>query len=335
MANFNNFKKNIMKNNKGVILTMLVAAATLVSCNQGENNKLKIGYLPIAECLPLYVAQEKGFFEKYGLEVELVSESGGPTVFRDLEANIVQIGFSNVVTLINQNNAGMDYKSIFGATYETSVNNNHAIISRRDSLSKISSAAKYCVNARNNIEELMLLNYLNKNGIPINNDLLTHIVAIPFPQMLLSLRDKSVDFACIVEPSITISKNDSIFKYIGDHYPVNDFGKVLVATYVAQSKTIKERKEYIDKFILAMTEATNYVNTNNIDARDFIKKYSKIDDKLLSQISLSEFTDKIDESYLDKIIKLMYNDTLNFNKSFIQKPETIILPSSLIYKKDE
>ncbi|MEH6447694.1 MAG: CmpA/NrtA family ABC transporter substrate-binding protein [Oleispira sp.] len=39
-----------------------------------EKKALKLGYMPLSDCLPLLVAQEKGFFEQQGLKVELLQE---------------------------------------------------------------------------------------------------------------------------------------------------------------------------------------------------------------------------------------------------------------------
>ncbi len=320
-------------------LTLLILSALLFfgcnSCKTKKTNKIKVGYLAIAECLPLYVAKEKGFFEKYGLEVELVSESGGPSVFKELEAGSIEIGFSNVVTLIKQNNAGKEYKSIFGATYETATNINHAIYGRNNSLTLIDSNSKFGINARNNIEELMLLHYLKEKGITLNKNLLTHFVEVPFPQMLSSLKDNNIDYACVVEPLIAIAKDDTIqFKYTGNHYPSSEVNKVLVATYVSKNSTIEGRNEEIKNFIKAMAEATDYINNKNFDSRDFIKKYSKIDSKLLPKISLPEFSNIINETELSQIIELMYSKELNFNNSFITNPENKVNYSGLIYKSE-
>lgn len=315
-------------------LTVITLSSAFQSCKQ-EPNKFKVGYLPIAECLPLYVAKEKGYFEKFGLEVELVSESGGPAVFKGLENDAIDIGFSNVVTLVKQNNLGKDYKSIYGATYETETNHNHAIFGRKDTTSEINGDSKFGVNAWNNIEQLMLLNFLKQNGVALTKDLLTHIVEIPFPQMLSNLKDKNIDFACMVEPSITIAKRDTgELKYFGNHYQPSKANKILVATYVAKQSTIKEKREDVNSFIAAMALATKYINENNTESRDFIKKYSRIDEKLLSKISLPEFSNQIDESELSKIIQLMYNEDLNFDRSFISKPENIISASNLIFKNE-
>jgi hypothetical protein len=36
-----------------------------------EKKALKLGYMPLSDCLPLLIAQDKGFFNQEGLKVEL------------------------------------------------------------------------------------------------------------------------------------------------------------------------------------------------------------------------------------------------------------------------
>jgi NitT/TauT family transport system substrate-binding protein len=332
------FKKNAhMK--KFVIYTIVgailysIAGCVTATNDKEEKEKLKIGYLPIAECLPLYVAKEKGFFEKYGLDVELVSATGGPVIFTELKAGTIDIGFSNVVSLIKQANSGNSYSSVFGATYESLSHVNHGMFVARDSDTTNLSGKIFGLNARNNIEELMLLNYLKGKGVEINQALLEQFKEIPFPQMLTSLKDKTINVACVVEPFITTAKNDTTnYRYLGNHYAGNYQNRILVATYVAKNTFVHDNAQVIKKFISAMSDATAEINEDNNVARSWITKYTRMDEKLLSKISLPEFAPVIETEELTKIIKLMYNDTINRYKGFIPNPGSKVESKQLIYK---
>lgn len=313
----------------------------LISCSGGGDNgggepteKIKIGYLPIAECLPLYVAKEKGFFEKHGLEVELISASSGPVIFKELDAGTIDIGFSNVVSLIKQNNSGKDYVSLFGGSYETANNVNHGMFILKGFDMANLRQAKFGVNARNNIEELMLLNYLKSKGIMPDENVSTNISEHTFPQMLPDMRDKLIDISCVVEPFITIAKNDTAtYSYIGNHYATDSTAKILVATYVTKSAFAKDKESVAANFIAAMEDATNEINNASNNLRDIILKYSKIDQKLLAKISLPLFQNKIEPADLDHIMSLMYDSVLNRNKTFIPHPEKKMDASAMIYNK--
>jgi len=42
-----------------------------------EKKQLKIGFIALTDCAPIVIAKEKGFFEKYGLDVQVAKEGGG------------------------------------------------------------------------------------------------------------------------------------------------------------------------------------------------------------------------------------------------------------------
>ena len=42
-----------------------------------EKKKLTIGFIALTDCAPIVIAKEKGFFEKYGLDVHVAKEGGG------------------------------------------------------------------------------------------------------------------------------------------------------------------------------------------------------------------------------------------------------------------
>src|ERR1044071_2463909 len=45
-----------------------------------SGGKLRLGFVPLADCAPLVIAHELGLFQKYGLEVSLSRELGWATV---------------------------------------------------------------------------------------------------------------------------------------------------------------------------------------------------------------------------------------------------------------
>jgi len=60
----------------GIGLGLSLVASTLVGAEL-EKKKLTIGFIALTDCAPLVIAEEKGFFDKYGLDVHVVKEGGG------------------------------------------------------------------------------------------------------------------------------------------------------------------------------------------------------------------------------------------------------------------
>ena len=317
---------------KFFLLLVIVAQIALLvpGCAEEKDNKLKVGYIPIAECAPLYVAQELHLFEKHGVQVEFVSMSGGALILGALRGGTVDVGFSNVVSLVLQRSNGADFQSIFGATFETSSHRNHALLAVDEhgvAPTELLSSATIAVNTRKNIEELMVRRYADSIGIPTIGD--EQFLEVPFPQMLPLLEAGKVTVASIVEPFITISSNgDGPEKQLCNHY-LSTRERSLVATYVSSENIVSRKGELISRFIAAMAEATEIVNSREGKAREVVGLYTKIPATLLSQIGMSEFRNEMTEDDLAPVV----NDMIKYG--FLADSESVTDLSDIIYKVKE
>lgn len=80
--------------------------------------KVHVGYSAISAAVaPLWAAQEKGFFKKYGLETELIYLAGGSRVVLGMEADSIQVGLFNVGAAVEARLAGGN-TLITGSVYD-------------------------------------------------------------------------------------------------------------------------------------------------------------------------------------------------------------------------
>lgn len=68
-------KSSILRNFLVSGLALSVCASSLLA--EVEKKDLKIGFIALTDCAPIVIAKEKGFFSKYGLNVDVVKEGGG------------------------------------------------------------------------------------------------------------------------------------------------------------------------------------------------------------------------------------------------------------------
>lgn len=287
-----------------------------VSCvfKNDEKITLKVAYIPIAECVQLYVAKDMGYFEKYGVEVKFVSMSGGSEVLTALSEKKVDVGFSNIVSLVLKKNDGMNFCSVFGGTYETQFNQNHALLIKSvlNSESNDLEDGVLALNTFNNIEELMVKKYFMSIGVDFNK---MNKKKVSFAKMLQLMHEGEISVASVVEPYITIALRDSLngVEKLTNHYLATT-PSTLVATYVTSFDVINEKKKALQSFVKAMNDATDFINDNESISRKIIGKYTKIPEDMLPVIELSEFRKDISSDDLDSII----HDMLEFgylNKS--------------------
>jgi len=72
--------------------------------------KVKIGMMPVVDCLQLFVAKEKGFFEQENLKVETIPMAGGAVIAPAVNSGELDIGFSNSLSIIIAHEKGFDFK---------------------------------------------------------------------------------------------------------------------------------------------------------------------------------------------------------------------------------
>jgi NitT/TauT family transport system substrate-binding protein len=306
----------------GVIISILFS----LSCAKKDKKVLRVGYIPIAECVQLYVAKDMGLFEKYGVDVEIISLSGGAKILNALNTGNVDVGFSNVVSLILHKQKGSDLYSVFGGTYESEFFQNHALLVNGDMVKSVRDikGKKVAVNTFKNIEELMVRKYLKSLGLSWND---VDKMEVDFPQMLPLLENGQIAVASVVEPFITIGleDKDGVIKKISNHY-ITFSPNTLVATYVASKESIDSKKDAMRGFILAMRDATDYIKNNEAEARCIIGNYTKIPTKVLPRIGLSDFKKELDKNDLDSILVDM--------KEFNYVDKNYKLPENIKYQID-
>ena len=152
---------------KFALITTVIAAICLfsISCNKSLNRKIRVGYIPVTHCIPLYIAEKNGLFAKAGLQVELVPLPGGPKILEALASGDIQIGFSNVASILIARDQGVPILPITGGPVETVDHRDHALMV--SSSSSVKSGAdligkKIAINSRRNIDHLMIILYLKQ-----------------------------------------------------------------------------------------------------------------------------------------------------------------------------
>lgn len=189
-----------------------------------EKTSLRLGYIPLTDCLPLVVAQERGFFAEQGLEVELCCEpswanirdkliigqlDGAQALAPMLLAASLGIGglkkpmltaFSlglngNAITVSNRLFAALHAKAAGSTALDAARALADVIQERRaQQLEPLVLATVFPFSNHN----YLLRHWLAAGGIDPARDL--KLVALPPQQMVDNLRLEHIDGFCVGEP---------------------------------------------------------------------------------------------------------------------------------------
>ncbi|MEB3334390.1 MAG: CmpA/NrtA family ABC transporter substrate-binding protein, partial [Cyanobacteriota bacterium] len=179
-----------------------------------EKVNLDLGFVPLAACAPLAIAEAKGFFQKHGLdEVQLVRETSWRGVVdglldRTLDAALMPSGMPVWMTAGGH---GGDPTPVV-SSLTLSRNGNEITLAKRLAEQGVNTVDDYRSWLRSHEREphrigivhpasmhnLLLRYWLAANGIDPDQDV--HLQTIPPAQMLADLKDGSIDGYCIGEP---------------------------------------------------------------------------------------------------------------------------------------
>lgn len=102
--------------NKYVMLALLVMMVVIfTACSKqktAEDAPVKIGMIPVVDNLPLWVAEEEGYFADAGVEVELIPFDSAVEKDSAIAAQQIDGGLGDILTLASLNGSGVPVKII-------------------------------------------------------------------------------------------------------------------------------------------------------------------------------------------------------------------------------
>lgn len=278
------------------LVAVLVSTMTLAGCftaapeSTVKTAPLKIGYIPIVDCLPLYVANEKGFLGKQGITAELVPLQGGPRIIEALMSKSVDVGYANVASFIIARSKGIPIVGATGGPVETEDRKAHALLVAESSsirTPKDLTGKTIAVNALRNIEHVILRRYLEGNGVNIDT---VKVVEAPLPQMEGALKNGSVDAVMTAEPFVTLPVNRKVARVLGHPY-TDTRPRTVVANYNVRQEWLGQNAETVRRFAAALAEANAFIAKNDSEARQILLKYTQIPQEVVGQVVLPESLD--------------------------------------------
>src|SRR5690349_15326782 len=175
---------------------------------------IKLGFIPLTDCAPLVIAKEMGFFQKYGLDVQVTKEASWANV-RDKILNGELDGAHCLFSMPFSVYTGIGGKAGSEMRIAMMLNNNgQAITLSKDfcglvgfkEIKKVSAAVK-SVQSRKEVtfamtfpggtHDLWLRTWLAACGI---NPKSVGIITIPPPQMVANMRVDNMEGYCVGEP---------------------------------------------------------------------------------------------------------------------------------------
>jgi NitT/TauT family transport system substrate-binding protein len=260
---------------------LCIGAGFIVSATAAQLTPVRAAYIPVVSWLPAWVAKEKGFFEKNGLDVTL-SVTQNLSVLPGTLGRQFDFAPSTPPDLIKAVLAGIDVVAVAGQGIETRDNPSTHLIVRKDSAITSMQDLKGKVIATPTLGAIIhvsVLHGLKKNGIDPNS---IRAVEVPFPNMPDQLKAGNVDAVEALEPfagQLLAAGNRSL----GDPLlSVSD--EVLYTFWISERKWAADNHAVIDAWVASLNQAKQFMDANPQEARAILAKYTKLPEAVVQKI---------------------------------------------------
>lgn len=324
-------------NERRVLLASAFAAALTLTAApvDAQPPKFNVGAVNNTGGLVVFVAVDKGFFAKHGLDAKVVVRNTGPELSKALDAGEVDVGAANVSNIPVALERGLDVRAIVGyvgSSYAKPTDDNMVgILAHPDS--GITSIAdlkgKRVGTTFGSMNDMYLVQVVRKNGL--SEAALNRINSTPAAMVPLFDTGK-VDAMAVWEPYLTRMhekvKGSRLLVRGGDHV-------CFCAAMHGKPERLYKDRAVTQKYVNAMAEAARFVrDPKNLDevsaigARyipgmdaDLIKRTHKywIYDMRLGKNTFKAFNEAVEVLIAQKKMKAPFDPAKYYDTSFIER----------------
>lgn len=236
---------------------------------------VRVAYVPIMKFATMYVAEQRGLFDKYGLNVDLERVKSGTEAIAFLTQGTVDVGGIAIVTSLWSGwNKGLDIRIIAPGALEPMENSPTKLLVRKaladdgtiKSVADLSGRRVAVAGGPGSGGEYLLAKALERGDLTIRD---IEPMNISNPDMPLAFENGGVDAAIAGSPFA-----DQILEAGKAAVLETDLTPgLMTVAFVASGKLVNERPEVAERFVLALTEAAALMQGDDYLAPDNLAAY--------------------------------------------------------------
>jgi len=288
-------------------------AATGSQTPTQEKTTIVVGAVPAADTAGLYIAQQRGYFAAVGLHVQIVNIVSAEDAITAQLAGKYDVTLGNYVSYIQADaQQHADLRIIAeGSVMEPG---NQQIVtlpgSRITGLAGLRGKT-LAVNVLNNIGTILIGSALAEQGIPLSA---VKLVAIPFPEMTMALKEHKVDAAWVPEPFLSGAEEQIGAQPIYDLDQGSSEGLPIVG-YAVTRTWQQEYPGTAAAFTAALERGQLLADTDRAAVEQAVEKFLGVSSMTAAVMAIPDFPLGVDAARLHRIADAMQQFGL-LNKPF-------------------
>lgn len=302
-------------------IVVFVLVWIMIRPDQGVENKIRYGYLPISSDASFFVAMEKGYFIREGLEIEPIKFQSSNQALEALVMGRVDataiVALEAALTLEANTPNQFKIVEMTAATAETRV---HRIVVRADSpIMNLGELRGKTIGTFPGSQMMVFLKLVLNQYFDADEEL--DIIQLKPPLQPQALASGQIDALFCLEPIGTLLEQKGIARSIS----INPLYEHILQPFptavgLVSTKLISERPEVLSKIDKALRSAHEYISTNPNDASLSLLIYTPIEADIAPLISLYDYWDlsEIDVGAVERLVDLFVENNV------MTKPVSIV-----------
>lgn len=282
----------------GLVFLIVIAVAWIRPWYRPSSDVVRVGYLPIYVDLPLFVAQERGFFRDRCLEVELNRFETSP----DMGSALVGGRVDALASVATSSALGVETRDagrfrIFLVDAETPQNAlSSLLISSTSPIRSVEQLRGKTIGSfPGPTAQVFAPLALERLGLPRGS---YQIQELPIASHLSALETGRIDAVVTYEPTAT----QGVLKYhsrrlVPALIESNVISPWQAGLWIMGTQFSRERPEVAQRFVLAIYDAVRFIRSNPAEAKQALQRYTSIEPQVAEQTPNIPFT-MVDEADL-------------------------------------
>lgn len=262
-------------------LSLLAAAVTVLGVPAfakaaPKKELVEVKYANIQWFDPVYIADEKGWFEEEGLKIKWVGEIPAAQLVPSVASRSIDFANRHTPLVLTANAGGAKLKIISAGAKTTPERPHMKYLVSGDNTTiktvKDFKGKKIAINSFGACSEYVLKEHLKRNGL----DKDVEFVVIPDANQEQVLKQGQIDVAVIHSPYYEKAIKGGGARELFSDYVV-DKGLSGMLPYFTSEELIKEKPEVVRKFVKVLVRASNWTNKHHDEAAQIFAKRRGID----------------------------------------------------------
>lgn len=271
-----------------------------------EQTTLKVGVMVGIDCSGPQLALLNDAFADEGLKIEAQTVQSGAIAIPQLAGGDLDITFGNWVSFIKAQAAGLVDMKFISESYLSTPNSNFAVIAGKDSQinsPKDLEGKKIAVNAKGNINELLLRAVLNANDVDFNK-IKDNLVEMPFPNMAAAIQTGQIDAAAFIDPFVTAAQKSIGAKIVFDLTGAGPTENFPLSGFAVTKKFADENPNTVAAFQRALLKGQQLAaDRSKVEAA--LPKFAKMDPQTAAIVKIGQFPTTIDPKRIQRVADLL------------------------------